>query len=351
MDKRNGLVLTSYDNRDYNACGKRTSDKDNTCIGEIDCVLYDHPGSYLKKCTFNEKINIYMNHNALLELLNNNNCSSYLNYFNSNKCNSVILCYIDYLTDIYTLNHNIFNFSHDDNALTVQKDVMSFFLNNKENGLLNYFRNIIYNNCGTITDKFKALSFTNIIENNTKDISNVDTLISECINTCQEYMKMNDNKNIKDNQNLFPQLWQINYEKTNSLNLCNISLSTSENYKTVIKYAEFNDNKTNLSIYPNGIKQKLNLENVNVIADIDTINNNKYVAITTNLISNDGLYLVPSFDSDGFTPESKLVKLSPSLPTGKWLILGFSLNKISDLKQRLNDLVIALANNNPSISN
>jgi hypothetical protein len=350
MDKNDGLSLTTYNGTLYNACGTPTSSTDSTCSGTPTCLFYSTPSSSsingIPSCSINSATYDYMNFAPLkvLSSYSSNSLSlcSHLNYFSPSVCNSVILCYVTNIGNVYTLNYNFFGSLPSESTLTVQLDMMDQVLNNTSasnanNILLPYYRNAITN--GTNERDIKnALSFTNCVENSSSVLNYVK--INSCKNTCKTYI--NNYNGPLGNNLLKPCLWQINYNSTNNvLNSCPIILSTNQLYNTPIKYAEFNDDgTTSLSLYSGGTKQQISFEKVNIISNNidDTSNSFKYVTMTANIKTNNGLYLVPSFDNGGFINSSVIRLVNQPANNGKWLIIGLSVNNLDNLSTLINNI-------------
>ena len=219
--------------------------------------------------------------------------------------------------NVYTLNNEFFGSYLDESKLTVQSDVIDIMLNDKTLGigLLPTYRNAVINNTVDIDN---ALSFINCSYDNKQ----------QCIDTCKSYI--NNYKGPIGNALLKPYLWEINNNsQKNVLNSCPIVLNTSKNYNTPVKYAKFHVNgKTSLSLYGGGEEEQLMFDKPKVIKESS---NGQCVLITTNLMTNSGLYLVPTFDQQGFYNSSVVRGVSEPSPNGKWLIIGFPLNNLNDL--------------------
>jgi len=340
MDKKNGLSITTYNNLPYNACGKQTSSTDNTCTGKPSCVFYSPAPNGMQTCSFKSAVYDYMNYAPLsLQTQYAGNgllLCDFLNYFTTDKCNSCIICYVTNIGNVYTLNYEFFGTLPGESKLTVQSDMMDSVLNNSSStiGLLPFYRNAVKNNTNQ-KDLMDGISFTNCIENSSQMLNSEQ--VSNCVNTCNSYM--NNYTGPIGNKLLKPCIWQINYNPTkNVLNSCPVILSTSQNYNTPMKYAEFNANgTTSLSLYSGGLKQQLTLDKVNIIKE-NAKDSNTYVAMTANLKANNGLYLTPATDNNGFY-NSNVVRLVNTPPSnGKWLILGFTINNINDLPNLINNI-------------
>ena len=336
-DKSNGIALTTYSGIKYNACGIPTSSTDNTCVEEPSCMIADNPINGIPICNINYKLNDYMNSNAFGEL--SQKTGSTLNICENisaiKKCNSFIICYINNIGNVYTLNYQFFGSLPEESKLTVQSDIMNTLLNNKNHkiGLLPFYRDIIKTNNSIhnshLKNTIKALSFTNCLENNNLPSSS-NNRISSSVSCANKYV---NNYNISiSNDNLKPALWEINSDiKNNIINSCSIRLNTSSKYNTPKKYVKYNiDGSINLSFFSGGNNEELIMENYTIVQDVN-YSNTSYIAITTNLKTNDQLYLIPSTDS-GFSNNSNLVGLTKSpLENGKWLLIGFNINNINQL--------------------
>jgi hypothetical protein len=255
------------------------------------------------------------------------------------KCNSFIICYVNNIGNVYTLNYQFFGSLGEESSLTLQVDIMNQFLNNK---LLKVYRDVLINsNTITINNEQKtkninnALSFTNCLENNNSQ-TNSSTRISSSVQCAVKYV--NNYVPIIGNNNLMPALWTLE-SNTNFVNSCPITIKTSSKYNSPVKYVNYNENgSTNLSLFSSGTNQELIMENATVISNID-YSNTSYIAITANLKANNQLYLMPSSSNSGFSNNSSLVGLTkgPS-ENGKWLFIGFNINNISELKTTLNTI-------------
>lgn len=340
IDNTHGLNSTTFNNFEFNACGKKISSTNKKCNGNPSCVFYSPAPDGMKTCSFSSTIYDYMNFAALSpqsKYTGNSLLScNFLDYFNPSKCNSCIICYVKNIREVYTLNYEFFGTLPGESNLTTQSDMMASILNNpgKSSGLLNFYREAIKNNTAK-NDVFNGLSLTNCIENSSDTLNNAQ--ISNCVNTVKDFIS---NPKNQTNPKLFPCVWQINQIPTkNILNSCPVILSTNQNYDTPIKYAEFNkDGTTSLSLYSGGLNQHLIFEKVNILKESSVIPSQPYVAMSANLKTNDGLYLIPTSDNDGFS-NSNIIRLKnkPSL-NGKWLIIGFTLNNLRNLKQIIDNI-------------
>jgi hypothetical protein len=340
-DKSNGISLTSYSGMNYNACGTPTSSTDNTCVGTPTCMIANESINGIPKCNRTYILNDYMNGNIFGAL--SQKTGGNLNICETSKiikkCNSFIICYVNNIGNVYTLNYQFFGSLGEESSLTLQVDIMNQFLNNK---LLKVYRDVLINsNTITINNEQKtkninnALSFTNCLENNNSQ-TNSSTRISSSVQCAVKYV--NNYVPIIGNNNLMPALWTLE-SNTNFVNSCPITIKTSSKYNSPVKYVNYNENgSTNLSLFSSGTNQELIMENATVISNID-YSNTSYIAITANLKANNQLYLMPSSSNSGFSNNSSLVGLTkgPS-ENGKWLFIGFNINNISELKTTLNTI-------------
>jgi hypothetical protein len=326
-DVTHGLGLTTY-NGNYNACG--TADSNNICTGKPNCLFYKNANNSVDNigpCSITTKVYDYMNYLPLsvqtLTVNNNLYLCDYFKYFNSANCNSCIICYVSNLSNAYTLNYEFFGTQPGQNNLTVQCDEMDQRLNTPSTlGLLSTYRNAIKNNTADIT---KAISFTNCLENN--------NTLDQCKTICTNYA--NKFTSSIGNASLSPCIWRIDQpQKNNVLNSCSFILSTHNNYNAPVKYVETNaDGTINLSLFPGGTKQQLIFDKATVIkTHTKTGSPNTYdaVAITTNIKTSQGLYLVPSISDKGFFNSNIVRLLNKPTDNGKWLIIGFSMNHSLD---------------------
>ena len=342
MNNDNGIDLTTYGNIPFNACGNPISEEDNTC-DTTTCVFYNPSPNGIPSCKKETKTYDYNNFSLYGELNSNKKCEQ----FNSLKGGlSFILCYITNVGNVETLNYQYFGAN--ESSLTTQVDKMNYLLNNcSPNTLLPYYRGLILDSQDNTDNPelINAFSFTNFFEKNEKG-SNVKNIIQDGILTCKNYV--NNYSPSNSNKQLEPALWDIKINQNNMS--CPIELSTSVLYKsTTVKYPDFNNNNNNtipLSIYKGS--QPLFLEHAKLIKDITPLNqpNQHFIALTTNIRTNNKLYLIPSSVS-GFSNNSSTVKLEEHPDkNGKWLILGMKLKNITELNGVLKDLCIELSKKN-----
>ena len=350
-DKNNGIALTTYNGIQYNACGTPKSSIDNKCVGNPKCLITNKSVNGIPKCKKNEQITDYMSNIPFSEISQKSgstlNICETINYIK--KCNSFIICYVTDIGNVSTLNYQFFGSLPEESSLTLQVDSMNELLNNTNNkiGILPLYRNIIQNsNSFNSNNNLNALSFTNCFENNNNG-SNMDSRISSSIQCANNYV--NNYKKINGNNNLKPALWEINSNvRSNVVNSCSIRLSTSSKYNTPVKYIKYNsDGSTSLSLFSGGTNEELIMENARVIQDFNH-SNTSYIAITTNLRANNQLYLMPSSSNSGFSNNSNLVSLTESpLENGKWLLIGFNINNISEVSTTLKNIKFNIINNPP----
>jgi len=345
-----GLGDTVWDNGP-NACGTPTSDTDLKCNGPPTCVISETPGNYTK-CNPVEKVFDYMNFMPMKGLLSSkrsitDDCA-YLEYFSNSKCNACILCYVSDLRDVKTLNYEFFGVNNNENSLILQYDMMDTKLNepNKDLGILNSYRNTINNNTGIDIDK--ALSLTNFMENNNEGGTS-QYIYDKGIIDAKKYININTAPDPKKNKRLpkflkkgdrfFPCVWQINKGVilTRS-SQCNFTLSTFQDYNSYVKYVTYNNGNINLSLFDGGNNQKFMLQNATILKE-KTDRRGTTVLMSGNLKTLNNLFLVPAKDNTGFINNSNVIKLS-SKPenNGKWLILGLTLNNLTNLSEELNKI-------------
>ena len=96
--------------------------------------------------------------------------------------------------------------------------------------------------------------------------------------------------------------------------------------------------KVNLSLFNGGNDQKFILQNPTILKE-KTDKQGTTVLISGNLKTANNLFIVPSTDNTGFSNNSNIVRLS-SKPdnNGKWLILGLTLNNLTNLSEELNKI-------------
>jgi hypothetical protein len=323
MNNLRGLSYTGY-NSQGNACGTKITDSTDYDPASI-CFLNPPINSDVTKyprCTSNKNFTLskYINYNSSQYLMGTVNSSlnicDYLNYFKIDTCNSCILCYVTNIGNVETLSYEFFNIESDNNKLITQYDIMNNVLNNDNNHKLTKYR-----------IKNDATKFTNILEYNNTDYL-YNNMINNSINNCNQYTK-NYIPSVGNN-NLTPIVWEINSNQSYNLeNSCGFTLSTSKVYNESVKYVQCNDNGTvNLNINSGALNQKLYLENISTISNRTMQTNNPFVALTANIRSNNGKYLLPTSGYGGFSNKTNVVTLSDSPNiNGKWLILGFSYNK------------------------
>jgi hypothetical protein len=276
----------------------------------------------------------------------------YLEDFVSGKLNSCIICYITDLNDVKTLDYQFFGINNKESNVILQNDYMQSYLNENlfkkykklinstNSNYINFFDFFSQNN-----ELLKVFSFTNFIENN-KDQK---TVISQLKNNFNNIKNMINNNNNVINPKLLPCVWQINYNKnlnvtkdSNLSNTCGFTLSTSGKYNNQVKYIEIDENnKVSLSLFPGGINKKLMCENVKIISKSNNLSKNNFIAFTSNIKANNNLYLMPSDYKEGIKNNSTSVTMKEKSDlNGKWLIIGFNIGSINELKITLDQVLL-----------
>jgi len=285
-------------------------------------------------------------------------CKIFEPMYGGNDINACIFMYVDNLMNVQTLGYDFFGPEKDQSYLKTSYDIMFPFMN----------RNILNTYRQNIDDT--ALHATNCMETNDV-VQNFSNLISECQNNYSNIetnynnlmTKIRSKKSVKDkllekldsnfssasngnrsHQLTMPTVWSMNFEQPKDMtNACSFTLSTSKFYQKenqFVKYAEFDSfrSKTTMNLYKGSNKQKLVLENPYVLNSYDK-SNPTIPSTTTNGISNNFIlmsgnlrtynpkkYLVPG-QGISTSPFGKEIYLQNNVnPTGKWLVLGLSLN-------------------------
>ena len=330
--------INEFINNRVNACSNIGVNLDNSCKLEttadkdLNCVFNINPininGTSIPVCpNFSNSTKYHNNLNFMyqypLENLGGTLCE-YTKYFNPSYCNTFILSYITNLGDVKSLNYQYFDAGSAENNLTGQYDLWYDYLNNSSTGILYKYRNEIINDPQISKSCLNGLSFTNL---DPSDL-NICSKLSSFINNFN-----NMGKPDSSHSNLFPALWNINISKLS--NSCAFTLNTYSNYDSIIKYATFNNNNINFSLNSDGIDQQLFFENVNLINTsppniYDSNLSNVYVAVTANIRTSKGMYLIPNTSSGAFN-SSITIGLSnkPDL-NGKWFIFGFMIRGAFD---------------------
>jgi hypothetical protein len=339
----------TLNNLSYNSCATSVN-TDGTCSTAPSCVFYYGEGNptynniTIPRCSQNYQINGtlgFVGSYAINNLADSSRSTCNVGrLFGTNAFNSCILCYISNVGNVATLNYQFFGTSPNESSLTVQYDIMNQILNSQNTGFsLNSVRSSINlysipsNDVDTeeeISEFINSLSFTNTVYmNNT--VGNVENLLSNSLNTAKNIV--NSYIATNSNNSLMPAIWQINQSSNNSsLSSCPFVLSTSNLYNTPVKYVEYNlDGTTNLSLYGNGDNQIFLMDNINLIGT-----NSRFALATLNIKTTTSLYLIPSQDNNGFSNNSNLVNLTtnPEI-NGKWLMIGFNLNSLSQLNSMM----------------
>lgn len=381
--------VTDEEGGTYKVCPVTDAIK-NTCFipttSDNGVSTLDSVGDY-SKCdtTFSLKLN---NQSSLMypyylkdrESGNLLDLCNHLDGFQSKKFNSAIVMYVDNLSNVETLNFDFFGINKGQNFLTTKLDIMFPFMNN----------NVLSSLRKNISDE-SALKLTNCIENN-MSVQNYSNLLSKCSgeykDVQQKYLNLKneivnnmdkkqsqqfknltnfmENIDLKANNNkvnrlIQPTVWKLNFLQKNNTqenlpdytNDCSFILSTSDWYtkeSRFQKYAEFDsmNNSTKMSLYGGGNKQKVVLENAEIINSLEmmmgTSQYNSQGPNTENNISNDFVlmtgnlrtyhpkkYLVPGLGNP-FNPFGKQIYLQNEVKSsGKWVILGFQLSENLDV--------------------
>jgi hypothetical protein len=278
----------------------------------------------------------YMNFMPITALVNNDGNNlyvcDYLRYIN--RCNAFIIGYIDRLGNFKTLNTQFFGIDKSKNNLTLQSDIMNSYFNDpsKVTSVLKYYRDVI-NSGNNVNEIRKAVSLTSCLDKNNTNYNVPSNLFNKCKDNIKNYIQ---NFERIENDKYMPQVWQINKGKIqNMVSYCPVNISTFDGYSTVIKYVEYNGGNIYLSPVNGGLNQQLLFENINIL-NYSSINGT--LLMNTNIKTLNNYYLIPSQES-GFSENSNILRLSPEIKEdGKWLILGFNLNKITDLVTTLNNI-------------
>ena len=291
------------------------------------------------------KFNSNLNNGLYKTFVQPNGLCSYLSNF-SNKFNSAIIMYVSDLTNIQTLNYEYFGEGVNKSNLTMQTDITTNFMGK----ILKTLRDYIKNSNTSEAQLNSALALTNCFE-----LNNSSGTHSSILNACKQWDTFTNTKfntstlnNVIPSTGIKPLIWKLNIDNVNSSS-CTFSLSSSNLYKKEnqwVKYVEFNpsENKTNMSLYKGGTNQSIILENSNIIVQNNTASastngiNDAYILVSGNLrSSNPKKYLIPSNVKSGFFNNSSTINLQNNVNnTSKWVILGFNLEKESDLITTLN---------------
>jgi hypothetical protein len=366
--------------------GNCSTEPSKTCfipINSTNRITLLSAGNY-EKCGTSFGINVKNQSSMSLPLYKQVNnqldmCKIFEPMYGGNDINSCIFMYVDNLMNVQTLGYDFFGPQKDQSYLKTSYDIMFPFMN----------KNILKTYRETINET--ALHATNCMETNDV-IQNFSQLIKDCKN---KYDKIKDNydnlmtkvnsnstnvkKSNKDkllqklyynldsykendevsNELTMPTVWSMNFEQPKDMtNACSFTLSTSKFYQKenqFVKYADFDSfrSKTNMNLYKGSNKQKLVLENpyvlnsneqmANVSTTINGISNN-FILMSGNLRTyNPKKYLVPG-QGISTSPFGKEIYLQNNVnPTGKWLVLGLSLNN------NLSEGTLPLINNSKTL--
>jgi len=270
----------------------------------------------------------------------------YLQNFNQGMYNCCILLYVNDLHSVESLSYEYFGQGGGKSNLTMQNDISSIIIE----PLLKKYKGYI---TGSNTDNSQlqqALSLTNCFS--TKDsITTYSELLQNCKTTLitEFESKSNDNQSMKNVKNYkLPMVWSINKVSNANYTPCTFSISSSKLYTKESqwqKFAEFdpNHNKTKMSLYEGGTNQVINLENATILTESkDSTSsssgiNTNHILVSGNLkTSNPKKFLIPSKVKSGFYHDSSIINLknSPN-DNGKWIMFGFHLMNIQNLKKTL----------------
>ena len=334
----NGAEYFECSDNIQETCLIKMPDKDNNIIN-IDGYTHCNTNFDITR-KFNSNLN-----NGLYNTFEPNGLCSYLSNF-STQFNSAIIMYVTDLTNIQTLNYEYFGQGVNKSNLTMQTDITTNFMGK----ILKTFRDYIKNSKTSEPQLNSALALTNCFESN--DSSKTHSEILEACKQWDTFTNTTFNTSTLNNtipsNGIKPLIWKLNIDNVNSSS-CTFSLSSSNLYKKEnqwVKYVEFNpsENKTNMSLYKGGTNQSIILENTTIIDQNSTASattngiNDTYILVSGNLrSSNPKRYLIPSNVKSGFFNNSSTINLQNNVNnTGKWVILGFNLDKEGDLITTLN---------------
>jgi hypothetical protein len=339
MTTNNGSKYSKCSDNTQETCLINMPDKDNNIIN-IDGYTHCNTNFDITR-----KFDSNLNNGLYNTFVQPNGICSYLSNF-STKFNSAIIMYVSDLTNIQSLNYEYFGQGANKSNLTMQTDITTNFMGK----ILKTLRNYIKNSSTSEAQLNSALSLTNCFESNDSSETH-----SSILNACKQWDTFTNTKfntstlnNIIPSTGIKPLIWKLNIDNVNSSS-CTFSLSSSNLYKKEnqwVKYVEFNpsENKTNMSLYKGGTNQSIILENASIIKENITASastngiNDTYILLSGNLrTSNPKKYLIPSNVKSGFFNNSSTINLQNNVNnTGKWVILGFNLDKEGDLITTLN---------------
>ena len=265
----------------------------------------------------------------------------YLQNFNQGMYNCCILLYVNDLHSVESLSYEYFGQGDGKSNLTMQNDISSIIIE----PLLKKYKGYI---TGSNTDNSQlqqALSLTNCFS--TKDsITTYSDLLNSCKTNLVTEIESKTNNTVQSNK--LPMVWSINKVANANYAPCTFSISSSKLYTKESqwqKFAEFdpNHNKTKMSLYEGGTNQVINLENATILTESNGSTsttsgiNTDHILVSGNLkTSNPKKFLIPSKVKSGFYNDSSIINLknSPN-DNGKWIMFGFHLMNIQNLKKTL----------------
>ena len=339
MKTNNGIDYSKCSDDTKETCLINMPDKDNNILN-VDGYTHCNTNFDITR-----KFNSNLNNGLYNTFAQPNGLCSYLSNF-STKFNSAIIMYVTDLTNIQTLNYEYFGQGVNKSNLTMQTDITTNFMGK----ILKTLRDYIKNSNTSEAQLNSALALTNCFE-----LNNSSETHSSILNACKQWDTFTNTKfntltsnNTIPSTGIKPLIWKLNIDNVNSSS-CTFSLSSSNLYKKEnqwVKYVEFNpsENKTNMSLYKGGTNQSIILENASIIKENITASattngiNDTYILVSGNLkSSNPKRYLIPSNVKSGFFNNSSTINLQNNVNnTSKWVILGFNLEKESDLITTLN---------------
>ena len=323
----------------YPVCANDT--KETCWISETD---RDSVGNF-PECDTQFEINRKFSTGLTQGFTNSLGCD-YLQNFNQGMYNCCILLYVNDLHSVESLSYEYFGQGDGKSNLTMQNDISSIIIE----PLLKKYKGYITGSNTVNSELQQALSLTNCFS--TKDsITTYSELLQNCKTTLitEFESKSNDNQSMKNVKNYkLPMVWSINKVSNANYAPCTFSISSSKLYTKESqwqKFAEFdpNHNKTKMSLYEGGTNQVITLENATILTESkDSTSsssgiNTNHILVSGNLkTSNPKKFLIPSKVKSGFYHDSSIINLknSPN-DNGKWIMLGFNLMNIQNLKKTL----------------
>ena len=322
---------TSGELKSYPVCANDTTE---TCWISKDGR--NEVGTYTE-CNTQFEINRKINTGLLQGFTNSLGCN-YLENFNQGMYNCCIFLYVDDLHNIESLSYEYFGQGDGKSNLTMQYDITSMIIE----PLLKKYRGYITGSGTNDNDLEQALSLTNCFS--TKDsINTYSGLLQNCKTTLTTKFASKTNNSVKSNK--LPLVWSINKVANANKAPCTFSISSSKLYTKESqwqKFAEFDPshNKTKMSLYEGGTNQVITLENATILTESNgstTDIKTDHILISGNLkTSNPKKFLIPSRIKNGFYHDSSIINLknAPN-DNGKWIMFGFHLMNIQNLKETL----------------